>query len=69
MKKIAIITLTDLDFYDKVEIFKWDEEEKKEVIKSMLSLAPPERNKILNEMIEMAESLNKGEGYFEEDLS
>ena len=68
MKKIAIITITDLDFYDKVDKFKWDEEEKKEFIKFMHSLSILERNKILNEMIEMAESLKKGEGYFEEDL-
>ena len=69
LKKIAIVTIIDLDFYDKVERFKWDEEEKKEFLKSMLSLSTLERNTILNEMIEMAESLNKGEGYFEEDFS
>lgn len=69
IKKIAIVTITDLDFYDKVNKFKWDGEEKKEFIKFMLSLSTLERSKILNEMIEMAESLNKGEGYFEEDLS
>ena len=68
-KKIAIVTIIDLDFYEKVERFKWDENEKNEFIKSMLALSPIERNKIINEIIEMAESINKGESYFEEDFS
>ncbi len=63
-KKIAIITIIDLEFYEKVNRFKWDEEEKKEFITTMLALSPIERTKIINEMIEMVESLEKGEGYY-----
>ena len=68
MKKIGTITIIDLEFFEKVEKFKWDEEEKKEFLKSMLALSPIERMNIINEMLEMTEALNKGETYFEEDF-
>ncbi len=68
MKKVAILTVVDVDFYEKIALFDWDENEKKEFIKSMLALAPDERNTIIKEMIEMAEAINKGETYFEEDF-
>ena len=69
MKKVAVLTIIDTNFYEKIALFDWDENEKKEFIKSMLALSPIERSKILNEMIEMAQAINEGETYFEEDFS
>ncbi len=45
------ITLLDLDFFDKVNQFKWQEEEKQLFIREMLALSPGERKIILEDML------------------
>ena len=45
------ITAVSADFYDKVNQFGFEENEKTQFIKEMLSLPPRERELILKEMI------------------
>lgn len=50
------ITAISEDFMDKLNIFNWEENEKEDFIKEMLSLTPGERQKILNEMIKKSKN-------------
>ena len=40
-----------LEFFDKVELFEWEETDKQEFIREMLGLDQETREEILNEMI------------------
>jgi hypothetical protein len=61
-RKLTAIDLSELQnvevtavserFYDIVNQFEWDANEKEEFLKEMLSLTPEERDKILNEMVD-----------------
>lgn len=61
-RKLTITDLSELQnvevtalserFYDLINQFEWDTNEKEEFLKEMLSLTPEERDKIINEMVE-----------------
>ncbi len=47
------VTILPSDFLEKVESIKWDENEKEEFIREMISLTPSERDMILKKMIQI----------------
>jgi len=51
------ITVVTKDFYEKVNQFDWEGNEKSEFIREMLALNPSERNLILDEMVKKSESV------------
>ncbi|MFX1477096.1 MAG: hypothetical protein ACFFCI_03090 [Promethearchaeota archaeon] len=53
------ITAMTEDFLERINKLEWDENEKEEFIKEMLTLAPEERNKILDEMIQKSNERNR----------
>ncbi|MHA2037031.1 MAG: hypothetical protein ACW972_08695 [Promethearchaeota archaeon] len=54
IRHLNITVVTD-DFYEKVNRFKWEENEKNEFFQEMLALNPSERKLILDEMIKKSE--------------
>lgn len=57
LEKVEVTALSET-FYDVIDQFKWDPNEKEEFLKEMFSLPPKERDKVINEMIEKSK-LNK----------